>query len=1184
MTQPSERGFRSRLRQRFKCLGNNSRSPSNGASDRSARHQVRVCVSIPLASQRLLRNSSPSDHVNDVGRQPLNIGTATAQVQAGQGTISGTQHEQKLDTSHLAAGDEVGSVITPSDLWSTAYREAINSMRDEIDIAILESKSIEQLFRELDNAEKQATSESIFMRGVNCLRSLQVPLEKFKLALDLASPLTSLEPTTNAVFGMVRGATAIAITLAASNLDFAKQIGDMLDRISWIDACDTLGQKTNRKDIHKALVKVYQKLLHFYKAAFEILTKRGPKLMIRIVLEIGPLPTIVQDFLAQANALQATIQNATADILAEIESMLYKTEVSNWLGGDKFSRQSEYDASLRDLRADKACEFLLNNTEFIKWYHTFSSQQLVILGEMGCGKTVAMAFLVDELRRRKKQQLPQPKICYYYCRDDETGSAAYIFSALILSLLQQLPGLLKPFVEWYKEAQISGVSDPAKDVRKLGEFLKKLLESTDRQVFIVIDGLDECNTESRDFLLDFLKSLSQEDLRVKAVLSSRPREEILEQLGDTATIRIGSDVQRDGIIVEKIVERQLRHLSKDIKSLVIDKLSLSAQGSAIWTKMIVTLLKTKNIRAIGPMRRFLNDMPLPDQLSELYKALLLRRTENDIENQELASTALKLLAISHRPFSILELAWAVTLGVSQDISTIDALSERVDHQRLLDLINPFIASVDFYDLKKRQVRLLHQSVKEFILKECTSNQPCFPGFALSETGQVSPDQCLERLEAFVLMICIRYLLLDDIDKRDLFSKEQVAIAELPQGFELFVGDEKSVEYDPFCSWETWEEDMIRYDPSDRGFGELFVYASCHWLEHFGATTFQPLPSLASIEVLCQAGSTRLRNWIQQNCRPDCAITARFEFESSLYDPLSITSLYGSEAILRDMLRNSKFSEDNFLPNTAMEAADQILRWGDVSRLKILFHDDRLRCQLQTLDFFRLVMRQWHNPNIKHLDWDSGFDLINDLSEKLVQERWGNELLCTAAGTGCIPIVQRLITNAEDNAELRKELLFGSRLEQPRSRIGNPTHQSIGEAVLGDHINVVRYLLEKTDFEAHLRHRNSHGENVLHLASRLCNPEMFRLLIPCFEEGIYQIDCHGDTALVRIITSSTVSGNQHESAKIMLESDTIRNGRYWDGQKNPLRVALKDEPLRNKENMEEISQLLCTHAMLALKVG
>jgi hypothetical protein len=829
---------------------------------------------------------------------------------------------------------------------------------------------------------------------------------------------------------------------------------------------------------------------------------------------------------------------------------------------------------------------------------------------MGCGKTVAMAFLVDELRRRKKQQLPQPKICYYYCRDDETGNATYIYSALILSLLQQLPGLLKPFVEWYKEAQISGVSDPAKDVRKLEGFLKKLLESTDRQVFMVIDGLDECTPESRGVLLDFLTSLSQENLRLKTVLSSRPREEILEQLGDIAAINIGSDPQRDRIIVEKTVERQLRHLSKETKALVIERLGLLAQGSAIWTRMIVTLLEVKNIRAIGPMRRFLEDMPLPDQLSHLYTTLLLRCTGYDSENQKLASTALKILAISHRPLSILELTWAVTLGTSQDITTIDILSERVDHQRLISLINPFIASIDFGDLKKRQVRFRHQSVKEFVLKECASDQPCLPQLALSGTGRMCPSQCLERLEAFILMICVKYLLLDEIGTRNLFSEEQVAIAELPQEVDLFVDDEKSIEYDPYCSWDTWEETMIRYDPADRGFGEFFVYASCHWLEHFGATTFNPLPSLASIETLCQAGSIRLRNWIQQNCRPACAITARFDFGSSLFDPLSITSLYGSEAILHDMLRNSEFSEKNFLPDTALEAADQILRWGDASTLKILFLDDRTSCQLQTLDLFRLIIRQWHNPNINHLDWDSVFDLVNHLSDKLVQEHWGNELLCTAAGAGCMPLVQRLVANAENDAGLRNELLFGSRLEQPRLRNHGPTHQSIGEAVMGNHINVVEYLLGKTDFEVHLRYRNSHGENVLHLASRLCNPEMFRLLVPRFPDGLSQIDHHGDTALVRIIVCSPVSG-VHESARIMLESDSFRDRHDEDGLKNPLRaavqvgnldmcralitignmnpfdalsrdsegrLALKGELLQGGESKEQILNFLSTHVM------
>jgi hypothetical protein len=49
--------------------------------------------------------------------------------------------------------------------------------------------------------------------------------------------------------------------------------------------------------------------------------------------------------------------------------------------------------------------------------------------------------------------------------------------------------------------------------------------------------------------------------------------------------------------------------------------------------------------------------------------------------------------------------------------------------------------------------------------------------------------------------------------------------------------------------------MIHYDPTERGFGEFFVYASCHWLEYFGSITVNSLPRLENIEDLCRAGLT-----------------------------------------------------------------------------------------------------------------------------------------------------------------------------------------------------------------------------------------------------------------------------------------------------------------------------------------
>lgn len=1155
-------GFRHRLRERlnrFRRKSRNSLDDGNIHLPQSTQQDPDLATSTASISQYVTSTagSLPSNQTNDAPRECANTGDDEAQNQTHQMAPGTTRLDQRLTTDPSTVEDDMAGVVISSDLWSTAYREAVESLGEEIDVAILKGRNVEQLFRELEEIDKEATQESVFLKGVKYLQSIQVPLERFKLALDLASPLTSLEPTASTVFGVVRSVTAIAIIFSTADLEFAKQIGEMLEQIAYIDDCDTLGQKADKEDIHKALVLVYQKLLEFYKVAFEILTRKGAKLVMRLILENGRLPSIVQDFLRHADTLRKLVQKATWEIVEDIKAMLYDQEIGRWLGSDKMSRQSQYHASLQDLRADQACEFLLTNPKFIHWDCASDSQQLVVLGDMGCGKTVAMAFLVDELRRRSEHRLPQPKVCYYYCRDDETGHAIQIFSGLILSLLEQLPGLKKRFFEWYKQAQASGNFEPAKSTKKLEEFLQGVLEAIDRPVYLVIDGLDECDRASRNILLKSLRTLSQKIPRLKAVLSSRPREEILQQLNEMARIDLVSDAKRDGIIVEQTVERQLLHLSKDVKVLIIERLSRLAQGRAIWTKMIIELIEVRGITALGPMRRFLEDVRLPEQLTKLYVTLFSRCTSNEPENQELASTALKLLAIARRPLSILELAWAVALGTAQqDVTKVAALGDLVDHQRVMSLIHPFIARVDFSDVKKRQVQLIHQSVKEFIRDELTLNQSFLQTPATSNAAdQASPHQRIKSLEAFILDICIKYLRLDDIDIANLFSEEQVAIEELPHDLDLFDDDREAPEYDPCCTWEAWEQDMIRYDPADRGFGEFFIYASCHWLDHFGAITVEPLPSLSSIENLCQAGSTRLDNWIEQNRRPDCAIKPRFEFDSGLYDPLSITSLYGSEAMLRDMLENSDFGEDKFLPNPALGAADQILQWGDLSRLRILL-ESNLGYQLQSFAFFRLVIGRWSAPGTRCNDWDLAFDLVDCVLDILVREQWGNELLCMAAGAGCIPIVRRLMMKAQQDTELRSELLRGSRCEQ-QLPFGKLMHQSIGEAVLGNHVDVVEYLLEENGIEAHLQFRNSRGENVLHLASRHCNPAMFRLLVPRFQEGIQQTDDQGDTALVRIIMSSSSSRGRYGSASTLL----LQDGANWDSQscdeqQDPLRIAVR----------------------------
>ena len=83
------------------------------------------------------------------------------------------------------------------------------ALGSDIDTAILQGKGIEHLFQELEGKEQDAAQESRFMKGVQYLRSIKVPLENFKLALDLATPLTRLEPTVTTVLGVVASVTAV---------------------------------------------------------------------------------------------------------------------------------------------------------------------------------------------------------------------------------------------------------------------------------------------------------------------------------------------------------------------------------------------------------------------------------------------------------------------------------------------------------------------------------------------------------------------------------------------------------------------------------------------------------------------------------------------------------------------------------------------------------------------------------------------------------------------------------------------------------------------------------------------------------------------------------------------------------------------------------------------------------------
>lgn len=178
------------------------------------------------------------------------------------------------------AGICIETGVISSDLWSAAYREAVDNLGKDFNPAVLSGDNILKLFKQLEKLDEDTMQESVFLRGVRYLRSIQVPLECFRLALDVATPLASTQPPVGMAVGIVKSVTAvsaltlrkefsplksarvvafealtspiqIAISISTADIEFAKRIGEMLDHLSYIDDCDTLGQRSNKADIHK---------------------------------------------------------------------------------------------------------------------------------------------------------------------------------------------------------------------------------------------------------------------------------------------------------------------------------------------------------------------------------------------------------------------------------------------------------------------------------------------------------------------------------------------------------------------------------------------------------------------------------------------------------------------------------------------------------------------------------------------------------------------------------------------------------------------------------------------------------------------------------------------------------------------------------------------------------------------
>lgn len=254
---------------------------------------------------------------------------------------------------------------------------------------------------------------------------------------------------------------------------------------------------------------------------------------------------------------------------------------------------------------------------------------------MGSGKTVTTCYLVEEILRlnnERQQQggLPLPSVCYHYCGADDTGKLAYIYSSLILQLLDQHASLKVAFNKW-RQATGSKATDRTQSTHELAEFFSAQAQNLKRPLYVVIDGLDECDGDHRLKLVTDFDAMSRNANKLKVLFSTRNFEDIINnQTNSSAMIELKPNKNRDGIIARHLVQRHPEDFSPAIQEQVINYLIREADGSAIWMRLTVDYIRKRNIRNPLKMDKLLSNHPLPRDLAKVYQSLFTDLTGGDL--------------------------------------------------------------------------------------------------------------------------------------------------------------------------------------------------------------------------------------------------------------------------------------------------------------------------------------------------------------------------------------------------------------------------------------------------------------------------------------------------------------------------------------------------------------------------
>lgn len=440
----------------------------------------------------------------------------------------------------------------------------------------------------------------------------------------------------------------------------------------------------------------------------------------------------------------------TAKQILDIETKIFLDEKRRRVL-QLFSRvnpRSEF-ATVKKLRHPLTGLWLTEGPEFEEWYST-PNARIWITGIPGAGKSVIAGAVIQECLQRTKIN-PGTAVAYFFCnyRDPKSHESSNILASLASQLAQQNETAYKLLEEYYDDLRPEDNLSADPTAEELIEVICEMCTSYN-QVYLIVDGLDECDKQVDATLRDLLAlAMTQAHDLINIALLSRDELLIRHQVEDHFyCVEMEARTEDIQIYVASELEHRislgrLRFRDIELKDHIMVRLVDGAKGMFRWVACQldhICELPTDRAR-----REALEK--LPPTLPGTYERILMRLEESSEAVRNLVRRALQLIAVRDvEKLGFEEICEA--LSISDDSDTFHD-DETVEKSEVLQWCGSLIRASH----QDHVVEFAHYTVQEFLEDVCPTH-PKLHNYAISD----------EKAYALLGSLCLRYLTLTNYDR------------------------------------------------------------------------------------------------------------------------------------------------------------------------------------------------------------------------------------------------------------------------------------------------------------------------------------------------------------------------------------------------------------------------------------